>query len=231
MSNLEDPANMQELVVTPFTMHLSDAILAAHLVKFVESRPEIKAMHCRTAVAHAVFALECAANCFIAQLPRNHSFRDQAEAWPLLEKFDLYLLSKPDSPRIPRDKPTVTSVVGLIKLRDKHVHPRSTHLPISSPENPGPSFKITWPWNHVSGIKPASFIWTFEDAVKAINIVLDFLRMILSLAQLSKGQLQMTLKSKIVYPEGSHECDLGNFNILLKVADSIGVDVKFLLND
>ncbi len=220
---------MRELVLNPFKMHLSDAIMAAHLAKHAESRPEIKAMHSRTAVAHAVFALECAANCFLTLVPRNHHFRDKAELWTALDKFDLYLLSLPGNPKLPRGEPKLKAVQELFKIRDRHVHPRSMHLEVSEPSNPAAAFKVKWPDTVPIPMAPASFIWSHTDASTAINIVLDFLRFFLGVAGLTSSQVITNLSTLMVCEDGKRRADVGNFDKALKLASSIDVDVCFLL--
>ncbi|MCK9589953.1 MAG: hypothetical protein M0Q93_11415 [Terrimicrobiaceae bacterium] len=135
-----------------------------------------------------MFALECAANCFIDLVPRNHHFREKAEQWPLLDKMDLYLLSRPNAPKIQRDSPKVKAVGELIAHRDKHVHPRKLEMEIDEPTNPKAAMKIKWPGVQFSGVAPASFIWTHKDASTAINTVLDFLRLFMTLAGLRQRQ-------------------------------------------
>ena len=221
--------SMRHLVINPFKMHLSDAILATHLAKSAEGPEEVKSMHSRTAVAHAVFALECAANCFLALVPRNHQFRDKAEMWPILDKFDLYLLSLPHRPAIPRDHPTVTKLNHLIKVRDAHVHPKKMKMKVTESKLPGVSFKIDFQGVHSSGLSPAHFSWTHTDASKAISIVLDFLRLLMGLSGMSSNQLAFNLATLMECDDGCRETEFGNFNRLLNLSESIGVDVSFLL--
>ncbi len=158
---------MTEIVINPFSMHLSDSILAAHLAMENDggARSEVLNMFCRTSIAHAVFALEAAANSFIDRLPRNHRFRDQAEKWPTIEKFELCLLTSPGSPSLPKDSKVVSSLRALMKMRDRHVHPRSFRMPLTESPNEGVHFQLKWPKDHPIDIPPFPLGLTPANAV------------------------------------------------------------------
>lgn len=220
---------LRKIILNPFKMHLADAILATHLARHAKSRPEVQSMHCRTAIAHTMFALECAANCFVGLVPRNHHFRDKAEMWPVLDKLDLYLLSRPNSPKIPRDDPKVKAVRKLIEHRDRHVHPRNLEMAIEKPTNLEAAMKIKWPGVHSSGVAPASFIWSHKDASTAINTILDFLRLFMHLGSITSSQMRATLSTTIVCTDGNRLADVANFDQLLKLAPFIDVDLDFLI--
>lgn len=222
---------MTEIVVNPFSMHLSDSILSAHLAMENDSkaRPEVITMFCRTSIAHAVFALEAAANSFIDKLPRNHRFRDQAEKWPMIEKFELCLLTSPGSPSLPKDNKIVTRLKALLKIRDRHVHPRSLRFPMKESPNEGVAFQLQWPGDHAINIPPVPFGLTPANAVTAIEVILDFLRLFLGLSGLTPAQTQMTLMGYVVCPDGNRQMDIGNFLKILNLAKSLSLDVSFFM--
>ena len=219
----------QQIVVNPFSMHLSDAILATHLVKHAKSNSAVQSMHCRTAIAHSVFALECAANCFVNSVPRNHAFREKAELWNVFDKIDLYLLTITGSPKLPRDSDDIKAVTELIKIRDKHVHPRTTKHALLDPENPESAFKIKLPGNSASEIKPVAFLWDFDDSVIALTVVLNFLRLVVKIAGLNPPSVRLLLLSHAICADGKRGLDIGHFEKLIQLATTIDVDVAFLL--
>lgn len=222
---------MHKIILNPFKMHLSDAILATHLARHADGRPEINTMLCRTAIAHAIFSLECAANCFLNRVPRNNHFRGKAEMWPILDKFDLYLLTRIRSPKLPRDDKQIKVIEELIKIRDRHVHPRNLTMEISESNNSSHSLKIKWPGDYCSGVAPASFMWSHTDASTAINAILDFLRLFMNLAHLTSSQVTAALTTTIVCTDGDRFADVANFDKILKLADSIDVNLDFLMKD
>jgi len=221
-----------EVVVNPFSMHLSDAILAAHLAddNVSTARPEVIAMLCRTAVAHAVFALEAAANSFIDRLPRNHRFRDQAEKWATIDKFELWLLTAPGAPSLPKDSKIVKRLRTLIKLRDRHVHPRASRFTIKESKTEGIQISIQWPTAHDLEIPPVLLGLTPANAATAIGVVIDFLRLFSELSGLSETQFRNHLMGHMVCRDGKREMDIGNFARILRLASSLGLNIDFMIS-
>lgn len=219
-----------EIVINPFSMHLSDAFLAAHLAEEHASttQPEIVTMLCRTAVAHAVFALEAAANSFVDRLPRNHRFRDQAEKWTTLDKFELWLLTAPGTPSLPKDSKIVKRLRALIKLRDRHVHPRASRFEMKESKTQGVQISMPWPSAHELEIPPVLIKLAPADAKTAIGIVIEFLRLFSQLSGLSSNQFRSHLMGHAVCPDGNREIDIGNFTRLLRLAPSLGLDIDFI---
>jgi hypothetical protein len=218
---------MQELVINPFKMHLSDAILAVHLASEGTTIREVKAMLSRTAVAHAVFAIECAANCFLTRIPRNHRFRDQAEMWPAIDKFDLFLLSLPNCPQLPRDDKRLKHVRDLFRFRDRHVHSRTIHYSVYQP-NTDAHFGVKMPGNQFIPMQPVSFAWSEADGLTAIKAALAFLRLVVELSGLSSLEVEQTLNTFAECGDGRRAVDLGNFDKALTLATTLGIDLAFL---
>ena len=226
---------IHEITINPFKMHLGDAILATHLAKDAKigapaAASAVRAMLSRTAVAHAVFAFESAANCFIAQLPRSKDFREKADMWPAFDKFDLYLLTVPRTPKLPREDPKVKAMTHLIKLRDRHVHPRLGTYPVSRSETADISINIGAYGTEGLAIPPLAVTWSADHAVMAINVVLDFLRLFFKLSTVSNAGIRAILSDTVKCKDGLRQIDTGHFDKVLKLAPSIGADVGFLLN-
>jgi hypothetical protein len=229
-------AGMQihEISLNPFKMHLTDALLAIHLAKEAKiGAPEparaIRSMLCRTGVSHAVFAFECAANCFLDQIPRTRDFREKAEQWPALDKFDLYLMSVPGAPKLPRDDVRVKAMVDLIKIRDKHVHPRIVTHPVSKSDTADILISLELPETQTLKLVPMGMAWTWKDGSLAINTVLDFLRLFIGLTKVSAMRVRAILSDVVKCKDGLREADTGRYDDLLKISTTIGVDVSFLL--
>ncbi|MEY2495606.1 MAG: hypothetical protein QOJ45_2098 [Verrucomicrobiota bacterium] len=232
MSSKAQGIEMHEISLNPFKMHLTDAILSVHLAKEAQlgsagAAHAIRAMLCRTAVAHAVFALESSANCFVERLPRSKEFREKAEMWPALEKFDFYLLSVPGAPKLPQDDKRVKATKDLIKLRDRHVHPRIVTYPVSQSETADIRIQIKMPETQTLNIPP--FGWSIENAVTAINAVLDFLRLFSHITTIPAAGIRAILSDNMKCKDGTRVADTGHYNKILTVSRTIGVDVEFLL--
>ena len=224
---------VHEITINPFKMHLSDAILAAHLAQDAridspKAAQAVRAMHCRTALASAVFAFESAANCFVDRLPRQRDFRDRTEMWPALDKFDLFLLSVPGDPKLPREDPKVKAMMELIKLRDRHVHPRLATYPVKKTETADISITIKAADNVTVDIPPLGFTWTTENAISAINVVLDFLRLFFQLTRIPDAGIRAIMSDIAKCKDGLRQMDVGNYDTVLKLGSTIGVDVAFL---
>jgi hypothetical protein len=223
---------MHEISLNPFKMHLTDAILSVHLAKEAQlgaagPAKVIRAMLCRTAVAHAVFAFESAANCFVERVPRSKEFRENVEMWPALEKFDFYLMAVPGSPKLPQQDARVKAMKDLIKLRDRHVHPRIVTYPVSESETADLKIRINLPETQTLGIPPLG--WSAEHAVTAINAVLDFLRLFFKITTVPAAGIRAILSDNMKCKDGVRLADTGHYNKILTVARTIGVDVTFLL--
>jgi len=185
-------------------------------------------MLARSSVVHSVFAVESAANSLLTKVPRNHHFRDKAELWPILDKIDLYLLARPGSPKIPRDEKIILDFSELIKFRDNHVHPRSARCKVEAPNSEHATFKIVWPGEYSSGLKPVSFIWDQEDAVRALQISTQFLRRVFDLASLTKPQVSAILWGHVVCSDGIRSSTVSHFEKILSLATSLDVDISFV---
>jgi len=234
-STIQD-IELREITINPFKMHLSDAILATHLAKDAhigspEATRAVRAMLSRTAMAQAVFAFESAANCFAERIPRQKDFREKTEMWPALDKLDLFLLSVPGNPKLQRDDLKVKAMTELIKLRDRHVHPRLATYPVRRSETADISINIVMPDTSSVEIPPLGVAWSPEHATLAINIVLDFLRLFFQLTTIPEAGIRAILSDTVKCKDGLRATDVGNFNAALKLAPTIGVDVTFLLAD
>ncbi|MDQ6911942.1 MAG: hypothetical protein M3119_00240 [Verrucomicrobiota bacterium] len=223
----------QEISINPFKMHLNDAILAAHLAKNTafgtpaEARAA-RVMLCRTAVAHAVFAFESAANCFLDRIPRGRAFRDKAEKWSALDKLDLYLLSVPAAPRLRRDDLRVKAMIDLIKIRDKHVHPRVVTHPVTATETADIKISIKLPPDPALNMVSLGMAWSVKDAILAINTVLEFLRMFIQLTRMSAAGVQAILSDVVKCDDGSRIADTGGYDPILVLGLGLEIDVGFL---
>ena len=226
---------IHEITINPFKMHLGDAILATHLAKeahlgLPDATSAMRAMLSRTAVAHAVFAFESAANCFLAKLPRSRDFRNNAEMWSAFDKFDLYLLTVSGTPKLPREDAKVKAMTDLIKLRDRHVHPRLGTYPVSRSETADISMKLVAPETQALAIPPLAIAWSSEHAVMAINVVLAFLRLFFELSTVPKPGIRAILSDTVKCKDGLRNIEIGHYDKVLKLASSIGVDIGFLLD-
>lgn len=210
-------------------MHLSDAIMAAHIAQNSPQIPdEMRAMLSRTAIASSVFALECAANDFIDRLPKDGHFRSKAELWPALDKFDLFLLSRPSQPKLPRGEEWVRTIAHIIKLRDHHVHPRSVKCKLQQPQSGQAAFAIEWPSNQIGPVHPISFGWTAKEAKSVIAALLNFLKHYFQLATLSPRDISNTLLSVLLCSDEDRAMDFGNFADLIRLAKELDLDISCL---
>lgn len=222
------PSKIDGIKFNPFKLLLSDAIFATHLAE--ENRGHIvgQTMLARSAVIHSVFVLECAANCCIADLPRSNRFRDRAEKWDALEKFDLHLLSLPHQPKLPRDHDVVTGAMSLFKQRHQYVHPRSKHYPVEMETREGKPF-MTISSKEEAVIPPLPFLWTIETAKDVLTKVVAFLRLyFVELCRFDKQKIAFLLSSTTKTPEGEYISGTGEHEKLLGLALHLGLDIGFL---
>ena len=223
-------ATAENWVDNPFTSLLGVSLTFAHLATQPNHHPEIPAMLARSSILHAVFALECAANSCIAVLPKNHRLRAQAEKWEPLDKFDLFLLSLPHQPNLPRDDNIVRHVRELIKIRNDYVHPRTHHHPIQikRDERPQPVISISIQGSPLLDIPSMPMTWTAEHAKRAIAAVLEFLRLyFVQVCRFTPPQITKTLFTMIKSPEGHRVVNTSKLD-LHKLGQSLGLDLSFL---
>ena len=223
-------ATAETWVDNPFTSLLGVSLTFAHLATQPNHHPEIPAMLARSSILHAVFALECAANSCIAVLPKQTRLRDQAEKWEPLDKFDLFLLSLPHQPNLPRGDKIVQHVRELIKIRNDYVHPRTRHHPIQNErdERSQPVFSISIQGSALLDIPSMPMTWNAEDAKRAIAAVVDFLRLyFVEVCHFAPSQITKTLFTMIESPEGHRVANTSKLH-LQKLGQSLGLDLSFL---
>ena len=184
----------------------------------------------RSSIIHTVFAFECAANACLSQLPRAHRFRDQAEKWDPLEKFDLFLLSLPSQPKLPRDNKAVRAMAALIKLRRRYVHSRSQRFPLRLGDDDGqPKITITLTGEHTGAIPPMPLAWDQSHPKQALSDMLSFFRLLfVDLCRYKKPQITMLLSTMLRSSDGYRVADPGRHGMLLKLAAGLELDIEFL---
>jgi hypothetical protein len=121
-------------------------------------------------------------------------------------------------------------MIDLIKLRDRHVHPRIVTHPVSKTTTADISIKVELPKTYTLKMAPLGMAWSLNDAIEAINTVLHFLRLFFQLTTVSLKGIQNILSDNIKCKDGIRNADTGRYNDILKLAKTIGVDVSFLLD-
>jgi hypothetical protein len=223
-------ATAEAWVDNPFTSLLGVALAFAHLAIQPNHHPEIPAMLARSSILHSVFALECAANSCMSILPKNHRLRAQAEKWEVLDKFDLFLLSLPHQPNLPRDNIAVRRVRELIKIRNDYVHPRTHHHPIEikSGSSPQPVISISIQESPLLEIPTMPMTWTAEHANRAVAAVVEFLRFyFVDVCRFTQPQITKIISTMIKSPEGHRVANTSKLS-LQKLGQSLGLDLSFL---
>jgi len=213
----------------PFIPLLADAVMQAHLSEQKQYYPEVRLMLARSSVMHSVFALEAAANCCIQQIPRNHRFRKKAEKWDCLEKFDMYLLTRPNQPVLPRDNKLVEAVNELVGIRHSYVHSRTRIRPVVLTGVEAPQIRLEIGASKYNGIPEMTLAWNDTHAKTALNSIVSFLKYyFVDLCQLDSGGVQFILCSLIKSKEGYRVVDGGNQHKVLSLAKTLNIDLSFL---
>jgi hypothetical protein len=102
-------------------------------------------------------------------------------------------------------------------------------MPLTESPNEGVHFQLKWPKDHPIDIPPFPLGLTPANAVTAIGTILDFLRLFVSLSGLTSSHVQTILMSYVVCPDGNRPVDIGNFSKLLRLSESMKLDLSFIM--
>jgi hypothetical protein len=221
----------KEWIHNPFIIIFADALMCAHLSEDPKHPEPVRGMLVRTSIMHSVLAIECVANCVVAKIPRNHRFRVQAERWPALDKYDLYLLCFPHQRSIPRDNEHVKVLRELISLRDSYVHPRATNFPITriGEQDGKPKMTSTVEVKSTPKLAPMSFAWTTKDAKIVLKSLVEFFRLFfVELCGFKPDTVGIILSTVVKCSDGDRIADIGDYRKVLGLSKTLELEISFM---
>jgi hypothetical protein len=189
----------------------------------------------RASVLAATLSIECAANCLLATVDVPKALLGELDRMTPLGKVDVCLRLRGMS-SIDYGTHAVQLVAELVKLRNDHVHPKSSTIPaeVSLPEDGDTHWLLPMSldgelWPHLKFPKRPMF-WSSECSRIALQAVADFYRYLFkTLMGIDDSDLQHMLSSRLEIGESAMVMAVfDEVRFELEGAKEWGVDFGFL---
>lgn len=188
----------------------------------------------RASILAAALSVECAANCFLATFNMPKALLGELDRMTPLGKFDVCLRLR-SLPSIAHGTREVQLMTELVKVRNDHVHPRTTNIAaeLSSPEDGETHWMLPfsmegelWP---LLKIPKRPMFWSGASSESVLRAVTDFYRHIFeTLMAIGDDDLQRMLSSRLEIGEAHIALVFDEIRLELQGAKQWGVDLEFL---
>lgn len=188
----------------------------------------------RASILAAALSLECAANCLLATLDMPKALLGELDRMTPLGKFDVCLRLR-GLPSIAHGTREVQLMAELVKVRNDHVHPRTTSIAaeLSSPEDGETHWMLPismegelWP---LLKIPKRPMFWSGSSSESVLLAATDFYRhLFVTLMAIGDDDLQRMLSSRLEIGEVHVVAVFDEVRLELEGAKEWGVDLEFL---